>query len=165
MCYVYLPSFFAKHCLCSKQRNPEVESRLGGLGGLGTVEELDALTETSAATSASGARDNIGVALERILLADVAVPADTLVGRNEVLVVEALNIRGVLVEGVAVDGELDLLDEALADELDVRDNLGTNSWMRCRGVPIRGVLSRHGGNGAMNDHRLVKLSLPSLISP
>jgi hypothetical protein len=31
------------------------------------------------------------------------------------------------------------------------------------GVPIRGVLSRHGGNGAMNDHRIRKIDIADAI--
>lgn len=136
-----------------QERDPEIQGGLGGLGGLRAVVERDALTDTgTTAVEARGSDGNVREALLGVLLADVAVPADALVGGDEVLVVEALDIRAVLVEGVAVDGDTDLLDEALTNEIDVANDLGTGRGVSRGGGPVGSVGGRDGAQGGVDDH-------------
>lgn len=127
-----------------EQRNPHVESGLLSLGGLSTVNNVRKLasgvgsgdggngggsTGDGQAESLSGrprrALDGaqIGVSVNGDFLADEALPAGELAGSNAELLVEQHGLSGVLVEGIAVNLELDVGEEALTRVLAVADEV------------------------------------------
>jgi hypothetical protein len=99
-----------------QEGHPEVKLRLNGLRGLRTGVDLNLLAHTSA-TSETGVHETvIGQ-----LLSHVAVPADALIRRDEELLVHIVHIRVILIKGITIDGELNILDKGLSEEVNITE--------------------------------------------
>jgi hypothetical protein len=126
-----------------QEGHPQVKLRLNGLRGLRTGVDLNLLAHTSTTS-----KTRVHETIIRDLLSHVALPADTLIRRDEELLVHVVHIRVVLIKRVSVHGELNILDKGLSEVVDVTEVT----------VRVVGVISGDSAELKMENHIMEEIS-------
>lgn len=137
-----------------EEGNPELDLRLNGLRSLRAVNEVLNLANTGTTTMAArgGIAVNLRETLPGDLLGNVTVPTNSLVGGNEELLVEVLDIRVVLIKRVTVNRHTHALNKALAKIINIGKQLLTTSGVSSRVNIVISIKSSDATKDNVEDH-------------